>query len=96
MDLTQLDTEGLPLHMMRSMPHTIKVVVEQRLTDVHDHSHLVNDGHEYGYEYSKMRGRELIPMGKFEYTEQLERDGKPLTKSDRLPSWRAGEKDGWL
>jgi hypothetical protein len=67
-------TDGLPAHMLRSLPATAEVTVDQPVYD---------------------EGR-IIGSTPSTYTVQLERDGVPLTRGDRAPSWETGERDGWL
>lgn len=68
--------EGVPEHMVRALPHTCVVSVDQPIYDpVHRH---------------------VIGVTTVEHVVQLERDGEPLTRADRRPSWTIGEREGWL
>ena len=79
--------EGLPAWMVNERPHTV----------------LVKSRSAVGRGVDARTGRPIIFKhngfdGAYTLEEhvQLERDGKELTLEDRLPTWRAGERDGWL
>lgn len=85
MDIANLDTEGLPPHMVRSVPHVASVTVEQDLN-----THLRCE-REVGID-SWMTREDGVNVYMMHHTVQLERDGQLLTRADTLPRWSAGEK----
>lgn len=75
--------DGLPGHLVDDVPLTVEVVVLR-------HAHKMMDG-----EWRSWR-EPTGPIPATTHTVQLERDGVPLTRKDKLPGWAAGEREGWL
>jgi len=83
--VTVLDPfEGLPAHMLESIPLTVDIVFERpggpRAATIDGEQKIMLDG--FGATTETV-------------TVQLERDGRKLTQRDRLPCWTTGEREGW-
>lgn len=82
--------EGLPAWMIEERPHTATVEVTQVLR----RGRVIEPGFEAPSVVTPRPNGDLECTWRFH--EQLSRDGKELTLKDRLPTLRAGERDGWL
>lgn len=74
--------EGLPAHMLQSIPHNVEVEVTypvSRLSTIDGEQKIALDA----------RGLRT------KHTVQLERAGRPLTVADRIAGYVPGEADGW-